>query len=128
MQIVENIGKRLQMLRKLNNKSQSEIANVLNTTQQQYWKYEKNKQDLPIRHLITLADYYKITTDNLLGIDSGFKIMQSVEERELIKLYRDLTEREKGRILERIIMLLQSTDIIYGGIDKNTLKGSEKND
>ena len=128
MQNIDKLGERLQLIRKINQKSQNEIAELLNTTQQQYWKYENNKQELPIRHLITLAQYYKTTTDNILGIDNDYKTMQSAEEIELIKLYRNLTDREKGRILERIIMLLQSTDIIYGGIDKNSLKGSEKND
>lgn len=70
------IGERLEMIRKANNKSQSEIAEILNTTQQQYWKYEKNKQELPIRHLITLANYYNTTADNILGITN---VMQAIQ-------------------------------------------------
>jgi len=111
------LGERLEMIRKANNKSQNEIAEVLNTTQQQYWKYEKNKQELPIRHLIKLADYYKTSTDNILGITSIIQEIQNREEQEIIKLYRDLTEREKGRILERMQILILSEDNIYAGLE-----------
>lgn len=111
------LGERLEMIRKANNKSQNDIAEVLNTTQQQYWKYEKNKQELPIRHLITLANYYNTTTDNILGITNVMQAIQNKEEQEVIKLYRDLTEREKGRILERMQILILSDDNIYAGLE-----------
>lgn len=101
------LGQRLEMIRKANNKSQNDIAEILNTTQQQYWKYEKDKQELPIRHLITLAKYYKTTTDNILGLTS-IEDIKSADEQEMIKLYRTLTEREKGRILERIQILIEN--------------------
>ena len=57
----------LRMLRENHEKSQEEIAALLNTTQQQYSKYEKGIQEIPVHHLITLADYYKVSVDYLLG-------------------------------------------------------------
>lgn len=57
----------LRMLRESHEKSQGEIAALLNTTQQQYSKYEKGIQEIPVHHLITLADYYKVSVDYLLG-------------------------------------------------------------
>ena len=119
MQNIDKLGDRLKMIRNVNQKSQNEIAEVLNTTQQQYWKYENNKQELPIRHLIALADYYSTTTDDILGITKNYlQEIQSREEKEVINLYRQLDERDKGRILERIQMLILSTDRIYGGLKK----------
>ncbi len=104
------LGQRLEQLRKLNKMSQNDVAEALNTTQQQYWKYEKNKQELPIRHLITLAKLYNTSTDDILGINQNYIIeMQSADEKEMIKLYRSLTEREKGRILERMEILIATT-------------------
>ena len=92
MQIHEN----LEQLRKKHNKSQSDIAEVLNTTQQQYWKYEKGKQELPIRHIIKLAEHYHITTDELLGIK---KIKCSIpnENYYILELYNKLSEKRKGK-------------------------------
>lgn len=126
MQDIDQIANNLQRLRKINNLSQNEVAEILNTTQQQYWKYENKKQELPIRHLITLAKYYKVSTDNILGIEIDEEKMQSIEEMEVIKLFRVLTEREKGRIIERMIMLINSEDKIYGGLIIK--KGENKND
>lgn len=48
-------------------KMQKEIAALLHTTQQQYAKYEAGIQEIPVHHLITLADYYKVTMDYLAG-------------------------------------------------------------
>ena len=58
---------RLRDLREDADKTQEEIAALLNTTQQQYSKYEKGIQEIPVHHLITLADYYKVSVDYLLG-------------------------------------------------------------
>lgn len=44
------------------------IADLLKTTPQQYGRYENGKRDLPIEHLKTLAEYYNITADYILGI------------------------------------------------------------
>ncbi len=52
--------------------TQNQIAEVLNTTQQQVCKYEnmnlKNYRDIPIRHLMTLARLYNVSADYLLGL------------------------------------------------------------
>lgn len=58
---------RLKDLRTDHDKTQKEIGELLETTQQQYNKYEKGNQELPIRHLTTLADYYETSTDYILG-------------------------------------------------------------
>ena len=48
--------------------SQLEIAELLYTTQQQISKYENDIQEIPCRHIITLAQYYTVSTDYLLGL------------------------------------------------------------
>lgn len=54
-------------LREDHDKTQQQIADLLNTSKQYYGKYELAKRPLPIEHLITLADYYHVTTDYILG-------------------------------------------------------------
>lgn len=59
---------KLKELREHNNKSQSEIAEVLNIKQQQYFRYEKEIRKIQIDYLIQLAKYYNTSTDYILGI------------------------------------------------------------
>lgn len=62
-----NYIKRIRDLREDNDKTQQEIANVLNTSQTMYARYERGANELPIHHLIKLADYYGVSTDYILG-------------------------------------------------------------
>ena len=61
-------GYNLKVVRLKHEKTQSEIAEILQTTQQQYSKYEVGTQELPARHIIALANYYGVSADELLGI------------------------------------------------------------
>ena len=58
---------RLRDLREDNGKKQSEIAALLNCTQQAYSTYERGERDIPSKVLIKLADYYNTSVDCLLG-------------------------------------------------------------
>jgi len=58
---------RLRDLREDKELKQISIAQLLGTTQQQYSKYETGAQEIPTRHIIKLADFYKTSTDYILG-------------------------------------------------------------
>ena len=47
---------------------QEDIAKILNTTQQQYARYERGEREIPIHHLITLSKFYKVSIDYLVGL------------------------------------------------------------
>ena len=55
-------------LREDHDLKQADIAVVLGTTQQVYSRYEKGINEMPIRHLITLCRYYRVSADYILGI------------------------------------------------------------
>lgn len=59
--------KRIRDLREDNDKTQQEIADFLGTSQTMYARYERGANELPIRHLLKLADYYGVSTDYILG-------------------------------------------------------------
>ena len=61
----------LKNLRIDRDKSQKEIAELLQTTQTYYSKYELGKHPLPINHLITLCNYYGVSADYVLGLPKG---------------------------------------------------------
>lgn len=61
-------AQKLRDLREERGLSQSDLAAVLQTSQQYYGKYENGKRPLPIMHLVTLCRYYGVSSDWLLGL------------------------------------------------------------
>ena len=61
--------KRIRDLREDHDKTQKEIADFLGTSQTMYARYERGANELPIRHLIKLCQFYKVSADYILGID-----------------------------------------------------------
>lgn len=61
--------KRLKDLREDNDLKQEYVARKLNTTIQQYSRYERGERELPLHHAITLAKLYKVSLDYLVGIE-----------------------------------------------------------
>lgn len=57
---------RIRDLRTDKDLNQTEIAEILQTTQKVYSRYETEERALPIQHLIKLADFYKVSTDYIL--------------------------------------------------------------
>lgn len=59
---------RLRDMREDHDKSQKEIAALLNTSQEQYSRWERGAWQLPIEHYKTLAKYYNVSVDYLCGL------------------------------------------------------------
>ncbi len=66
--------KRIRDLREDSDKTQTEIAEHLGISQTMYARYERGANELPIRHLIKLADYYGVSTDYILGRTDNQKL------------------------------------------------------
>ena len=60
-------GDVLRALRQERHLTQGDIAQMLQTSRQYYSDYECEKHELPLRHLVYLAEFYQVTTDFLLG-------------------------------------------------------------
>ncbi len=58
---------RLKDIREDRDLMQNDIAKLLNTTQQQYSKYELGIQSIPVERLNILADFYGVSVDYLIG-------------------------------------------------------------
>lgn len=54
--------------------TQQEVAEILGIQQTVYSRYERGFQTIPLEHLITLANYYHISADYLLGRTNNPKI------------------------------------------------------
>ncbi|MBR6221235.1 MAG: helix-turn-helix transcriptional regulator [Clostridia bacterium] len=58
----------LRELREDRDLKQSAVAQVLGTTQQVYSRYENGVNEMPVRHLRTLCEYYGVSADYVLGL------------------------------------------------------------
>ena len=59
---------RLRDLREDRDLNQTQVAEILNTTQTQYSRRERGAQEIPLHHFITLAKFYKVSLDYLAGL------------------------------------------------------------
>ena len=58
---------RVRDLREDSDKTQKEIADILNMQLTVYQRYERGERELPLWAAIKLADYYKVSLDYLVG-------------------------------------------------------------
>ena len=93
--------RRIKDLREDADRTQRDLAEYLGTTAQYYGKYEKGERELPFSRAIELAEYYSVSLDYLAGRtdlrDAQPVQVLSEEEKRLIRQYRVLSERGKGK-------------------------------
>ncbi|MCI9112390.1 MAG: helix-turn-helix transcriptional regulator [Eubacterium sp.] len=58
---------RLKDLREDRDMKQADVAKLLGIQQTVYSRYERGFQNIPIEHLLKLADFYNVSTDYILG-------------------------------------------------------------
>ncbi len=57
---------RLRAMREDRDLTQTQIADVLGTSQTMYARYERGANEMPLHHLITLCRFYNISADYFL--------------------------------------------------------------
>ena len=62
----------LRDLREDHDLKQKEVARYLNVSQQTYSNYERGRRDIPVRVVVELAKYYKVSTDYLLNVETDY--------------------------------------------------------
>jgi len=65
---MKNYTEIIRELREDHDLTQRELAEILGTTQQVYSRYEKGINEIPLRHIITLCNFYKVSADYILGM------------------------------------------------------------
>ncbi len=65
---MKNYTEIIRELREDHDLTQHELAEILGTTQQVYSRYEKGINEIPLRHIITLCNFYKVSADYILGM------------------------------------------------------------
>lgn len=77
---MQSYMQKLRALREDNDLTQSEVATYLGTSQTMYARYEREANELPIRHLAALCRLYNVSADDLLDTKP-----ESGRERGLVK-------------------------------------------
>lgn len=70
---------RLRACREERGYTQAEIAKVLGITRSAYTHYESGRNDIPLDSLIMLANFYKCTTDELLGSEYYYAVIRDAK-------------------------------------------------
>lgn len=70
------LSQRIRAMREDHDLTQTDIAKLLNTSQTVYSRYERDERTLPTEMLYTLALYYNISADYLLGLTDEPKALQ----------------------------------------------------
>lgn len=60
------IYERIKALREDHDLKQIDLAEILNTDQSYYAKYENGKRPIPVDRIITLCKYYNVSADYIL--------------------------------------------------------------
>lgn len=74
-------AQKIRDLRTDHDKTQAQIALILGTTKNQIGKYERGEQEMPIKHLLTLCEYYQVSADFILGLPEGLPYGKSITKR-----------------------------------------------
>lgn len=74
VRMIELYFQRLKDLREDKDMKQAEIAEILGIRQTVYSRYERGFQNIPLEHLLTLADFYNVSTDYILGRTNNPKV------------------------------------------------------
>lgn len=82
--------KSITKIRKEKGYSQRQIAKLLETTQQQYSKYEQGHQEIPVRHIITLCEFYGVTANKLIGVETYMS--ENEIENKFNQLYNEVID------------------------------------
>lgn len=67
---------RLRDLREDIDLNQTQIAEILHTSQTVYSRYERGFQTIPVEHLLILADFYNVSIDYILGRTNNKKLIK----------------------------------------------------
>lgn len=114
-------GIRIKDLRKERNITQSDLAKILNVTQDSISLWEKNKRVPDTQYIIQLADYFEVSVDYLLGRSDDFgnvtvttassSAVLTPDEQELLELYKKLPKTRQKTVLDTIRYMSESSDI-----------------
>lgn len=105
-------------LREDNNLRQKTVASYLNVSQQTYSNYENGYREIPLWAILKLSEYYKVSTDYLLGIDTASpnyanlsgKYLDDITLHDVVYDIQQLNTKNRQNLLQYIRFLKTEND------------------
>ena len=91
------IGKKLRALREDKDATQDDLAILLNVKRQTYSAYERDVSLPDLKTLISLAEYYNVTVDSILGVNIK-KDTQNTIDDDILMLFQKLADKDKEKL------------------------------
>ncbi|MCL2004147.1 MAG: helix-turn-helix domain-containing protein [Oscillospiraceae bacterium] len=92
------LKERLIELRKRSGLTQANLAKHLQITRQAYSCYESGRREMDFASLCSIADFYNVPTDYLLGREAAVPVTVAADEIAFIDKYRLLDGRGKSTV------------------------------
>ena len=103
----------LKQLRKINNKTQEEVAMALKCSRQNYSRYENESVEPNISTLIELANYFNVSLDYLCGRQYNNQVGYIPDDKkEVVKLVLQLEGRQLDKAEAYLTALIDAGDEI----------------
>lgn len=102
---------RIRDLREDADLTQKNVADSLYMHLTQYRRYETGEREIPLSVAVKLAEKYNVSLDYISGastVKDPNRFGLNSEEQGLIESFRSLNDIQKGRLLERLDVLLHS--------------------
>lgn len=104
---------RIRDLREDADKTQKQVADDMFMHLTQYRRYENGESEIPLSFAIALSKYYKVSIDYIAGLTNEKTAVNTnditLSDLKFLTHFRRLSDIQKGRILERIDILLDNT-------------------
>lgn len=99
--------------------TQQQIASVIGVERSTYSGYEIGKDTIPLRKLILLSEYYKLSIDYIVGISSKNNYIPSDGNIDKIVVGKNLKQIRKEKNLKQkdIFKLLNTTSSTYSAYE-----------
>lgn len=110
------ISEKLSSLRKQRNLTMRDVAESIGVSLSAYQKYENGTRDVSTEMLSKLADFYHVTTDYLLGRDTGepepldslvSEFNMTLLERKIVENYLSLPPHMRCDMMEFLYKAFQ---------------------
>ena len=107
---MENLGSRIQKLRKLADLTQLGLAKEIGISHTQMARYETKNMQPPANILKKLADTFDVSIDYLVSGNKSDRAEQTLKDAELIKYFKQLDKLpndEKNTVLKVVGALIR---------------------
>ena len=110
----------LKQLREENNMTQNDIANILGISRGLYSQYEIADKIIPLNHLEKLSNYFNLSINYLLGLDSN-KQARNLKElnSELFSVRLKEFRKENKLTQEKLAKELNTSHSVISAYEKN---------